>query len=1406
MNAVIIPEISPIIGLSILCGLPLIGFTLYLCIDYLYSCFFEQRKKSDIPFSVARKLVAYIHNHAGCVLMFHMLVVLFVAGTQGYNAATTLELGMEVKYYLTVDNHEYDVVTTIAEALNEHAMNKVLSRAANTRRKLVASGASEQVMSFIYSTEDYANLLEYPGTLLEKTCELERELKAELSVCLHPNPIEFDSIVSATFPDDKSCKLQSGISMENIAYQFGSTPRNKLYIEDHFNPSKASTKVLMAFTQLYTCLDFFTVEELLQLLENVSAHHRPLKITVGNATYQKDEFILYIFNSGILTTFAVLLSLGFLIIFVRGLLTSFMTVFCMVAALLIAAGSLLPVFHFGSFSALNMLGTFILLGVSANDVLLFGAAWQDIERSLLQAISDEKNELHHKKLSRLFAYNNDNVHQDFALQLREIYGIYNFAKIQYIPLILENFRGREFLLLEKLHQKYGVSHSSQVDNDSRRAPDANLNLLTSVETTEIVFKHNALAPAYERVGKAALFSTVAAGLSLLSKVSSPVIIIAQLGAFIGSGVVLFYICFHLIVIPCWCMFARFRLLKLIDNCFRPCCATRLDSGYTFGIGKKPVSKDLCSQSGDEMHDKLEDVISLPKSGNVDKNEHYNMNKNEDKSDDIDADLPNYHELDLEQQNHEEDDYGLPAYHELDLKHNIAKDKKYMLPILPCSTREDGEKSYEVVKDDLKFHQEDDISSTNDEKYEENSDYDLPSYENIDDDLDNLSKNNGVIITGWVKASAPIGCGIFIFLVLLGILATGVMSANGISSAKLDLGVPQLFRESSNLGRLLRISKMYKSDVMSSGSPSESSLSQPGQNTAIVIGIAGSNAPTLHPTASPTITHAPSVVSSPTTNPTLSPTYISTTTLSPTYISTITPSSASSTAPSSAPTFTSQTISPTVSRNNSEVRAYVDYVGTGCFGFNYEKTERDALAKPIYASGIPGNDMATFKRYVDSNASSFGATDYYADDDHIKGGFLDDLIRMCLYVDQHREALSIHPDYDTLNQCSGAAMTISLAAVKAEKMANPFGSQNYTVSEAVFHYGYVVNYARASLVGVQLNDSNEVAAAGAWEGIGGKWNRGYVPIWFCTSFPLRTYVETLIGEEKVVHSILDEWNRVFSSDVMPGAAGHGIPLIFGADAFRLPLLAAEVLESLYIAAFSSLVGCIALVYMFTMDLSHTLLVAFCLVWTIATTIFIQVSLYNDTVDLLDIVIIIALVGMSLDFPVHSVVHYAHDLEHADSEHPNRPGSMRLALYMAWALVPPTVMTAVAGIPLFYADLALLVKTGHYVVFMEVLSYLLCVLGLPPMIGLTYPPKVLHFLKKRFRKFFWCNGKKNIEQGEFVSPKSNFSSNNRIFVDGEFDIVRENLSNDKEAEDEFSESGKFVAVEVLDVESNIRHEEF
>ena len=107
------------------------------------------------------------------------------------NLSTTFDL--EVEYYLTVDNQEYDVVSTISEALNEFSMGKVLikanSRRRRRRRKLaVASGGSEQIMAFTYTTDDYANLLTSPGTLLEKTCELERDLKAELSVCLNPNP------------------------------------------------------------------------------------------------------------------------------------------------------------------------------------------------------------------------------------------------------------------------------------------------------------------------------------------------------------------------------------------------------------------------------------------------------------------------------------------------------------------------------------------------------------------------------------------------------------------------------------------------------------------------------------------------------------------------------------------------------------------------------------------------------------------------------------------------------------------------------------------------------------------------------------------------------------------------------------------------------------------------------------------------------------------------------------------------------------------------------------------------------------------------------------------------------------------------------------------------------------------
>ena len=71
--------------------------------------------------------------------------------------------------------------------------------------------------------------------------------------------------------------------------------------------------------------------------------------------------------------------------------------------------------------------------------------------------------------------------------------------------------------------------------------------------------------AYMDISQSVLFTTCAACISLFSKLCSPVIVISQLGAFMGIAVSVFYILFHFIIIPSWIYTSRWTWPKVVHH-------------------------------------------------------------------------------------------------------------------------------------------------------------------------------------------------------------------------------------------------------------------------------------------------------------------------------------------------------------------------------------------------------------------------------------------------------------------------------------------------------------------------------------------------------------------------------------------------------------------------------------------------------------------------------------------------------------------------------------------------------------------------------------------------------------------------------------------------------------------------
>lgn len=132
------------------------------------------------------------------------------------------------------------------------------------------------------------------------------------------------------------------------------------------------------------------------------------------------------------------------------------------------------------------------------------------------------------------------------------------------------------------------------------------------------------------------------------------------------------------------------------------------------------------------------------------------------------------------------------------------------------------------------------------------------------------------------------------------------------------------------------------------------------------------------------------------------------------------------------------------------------------------------------------------------------------------------------------------------------------------------------------------------------------------------------------------------------------------------------------------------------------------------------------------------IFSATVDLLDVVVLIAIIGIVVDLPIHMILHYQQEREienrekatkQATLEEDERVGrvvpkplsAVSTALdktnrYMRLSLFQLLILTLISGIPLLFATFLLLQKTGQYIVIIAIASYGFTVLVLPYLLAL------------------------------------------------------------------------------------------
>jgi hypothetical protein len=176
---------------------------------------------------------------------------------------------------------------------------------------------------------------------------------------------------------------------------------------------------------------------------------------------------------------------------------------------------------------------------------------------------------------------------------------------------------------------------------------------------------------------------------------------------------------------------------------------------------------------------------------------------------------------------------------------------------------------------------------------------------------------------------------------------------------------------------------------------------------------------------------------------------------------------------------------------------------------------------------------------------------------------------------------------------------------------------------VLVYWASLDYSSGELLGIEAHNSSWIK-----------------PVWLCFNISARTEgCSSLTSDPNLAVSLSDKWQRAFSQHGMIYSSRFHIPGIIGSSEFTFPLLSAEVLFSIILACIISAAGFVLLLVVFTKaDLGLTFGGTLAMVTVVAVTVCAHVFVFRGDFDLLDVVVLVAVIGMAVDFPIHFICEF------------------------------------------------------------------------------------------------------------------------------------------------------------------------
>jgi hypothetical protein len=339
------------------------------------------------------------------------------------------------------------------------------------RRRL--DGAT-QSLSITYHTDDWDNMI--VDDMLRDVCLTERDIISSVT-CIDAS--NYKSVLTSVF-NTTSCEYFTSYDQSVAAFGLNS---NSLHVADNTPSEDPVSDIIISYFQMGNC----THTSSGSFGDELAMHtYGEVQTTYVSNQYLKEEFGDDISDALWYTGGSLVLSISFMVLGVRGVVISLTTLYCIFISFIHAA-AMLPYWTYSEFSSFNSMAVIIMLGIGANNVLLYGSAWRRTIR--------------------------------------------------------------------------GGTHATVAQ----------------------------IIESYSAVSQSIFYTTLAAMISLFSFLASPVIVISQLGAFLGMAVFVFYVLMHYVIIPMWVFCSWFPL----DIRYHIWLRDRKEYWMVLlGLDKKPVEDEM----------------------------------------------------------------------------------------------------------------------------------------------------------------------------------------------------------------------------------------------------------------------------------------------------------------------------------------------------------------------------------------------------------------------------------------------------------------------------------------------------------------------------------------------------------------------------------------------------------------------------------------------------------------------------------------------------------------------------------------------------------------------------------------------------------------------------------------------